>query len=111
MGFEVAREHKSDSVVYIKGNKIYSGIQSALNRNYALILLQAIVSDLGNTLEGGTIIFDSAINSENLVNKIKELKIERVIVPPALPSDAKFLSELAQSHIDVVTTQARYHRY
>ncbi|HPA93099.1 MAG TPA: hypothetical protein PLI39_04200 [Petrotogaceae bacterium] len=109
--FEVAREHKSDSVVYIKGNKIYSGIQSALNRNYALILLQTIVSDLGNTLEGGTIIFDSAINSENLVNKIKELKIEKVIVPPALPSDAKFLSELAQNHVEVITTQARYHRY
>lgn len=111
IGFEVARLHRSDTIVYIKNNKIYSGVQNALNRKVALKVLEEIVEEAGDVIENGTLIFDSPVNSEFVIEKILDWKIEKIVVPPALPKDEKYLETISNHEVNVVVTGRRYHRY
>lgn len=111
VAFEIAKKHKSDTVVYVKGNKIYSGIQSALNRNVALITLEEVVKHFDDTIEKGLIILDSPINSEKIINIIINWKIEKVIIPSPLPKEDNYINTLKENNVQVVVTPRRFHKY
>ncbi|HOB15978.1 MAG TPA: hypothetical protein PK894_04035 [Defluviitoga sp.] len=111
IAFEVAKIHRSDTVVYIKDNKIYSGNQACVDRKIALNILNNILKQFEEEPSRGTIIFDSSINSEEIVNMLQEWKIEKVIIPPHLPAYGKFLNELKNNNVEIITTSRRYHRY
>lgn len=111
IAFEIAKEHKSDTIVYVNGNKIYSGVQGALNRKIALNILEIISEDYDGELKGGTLIFDSPINSDYIIEKIQQWEIKNIIVPPALPKDEKYIEILKEKGINIFVTANRYHKY
>jgi len=111
IGFEVAKKHKSDTIVYCKDNFIFSGVQNSLNRKVAIKILESIVEDFEIKIEGGTLIFDSPINSDFVVDKIRSFKIEKIIIPSSLPKDEIYLDTLRKEGIKVVVTTKRYHKY
>jgi phosphoribosylaminoimidazolecarboxamide formyltransferase/IMP cyclohydrolase len=111
IAFEIAKQHKSDTVVYVNNNRIFSGVQNALNRKIALNILEIISDEYNCKLKGGTLIFDSPINSEYILSKIEEWEIKNVIVPPALPKDEQYLEILKEKGINIFVTPNRYHKY
>lgn len=111
IGFEIAKIHKSDTIVYLRDNKIYSGVQSLLNRNIAVDILPHIVTEAEDSITGGTVIFDSPINTDYVIEKLELWDIEKVILPPALPKDEKYIEMLKEKGINVIVTAKRYHRY
>jgi len=111
IGFEIAKIHKSDTAVYINDRVIISGVQSALNREIAVGIIDAISSDLDQKIEGGTFIFDSPINSDKVIEYLIGKNISKVIIPPALPVDSKYIDILKNNNINVIITSRRYHRY
>lgn len=111
IAFEVAKIHRSDTVVYIKDNKIYCGNQSCIDREIALSILSNILDQFEENLFQGTIIFDSSINSDKIVDIILEKHIEKVIIPPHLPAYSRYLDELKDQKVELKITSRRYHRY
>jgi phosphoribosylaminoimidazolecarboxamide formyltransferase/IMP cyclohydrolase len=111
LAFEVAKIHKSDTVVFVKNNLICSGNQSCLNREIALNALENTLEKIEALPKEGTIIFDSPINSEKVNDTILNWKVEKVIVPPTLPGYEKYLNALEEKGVTLVVTQGRYHRY
>ncbi|MGM0641217.1 MAG: hypothetical protein ACQESN_07345 [Thermotogota bacterium] len=111
IAFEIAKQHKSDTIVYVNGNKIYSGVQGALNRKIALNILDIIADEYQGEIKEGTLIFDSPINSDYIIKKIEDWNIKNVIVPPALPKDEQYLEILKEKGINIFVTPNRYHKY
>lgn len=111
IAFEVAKIHRSDTVVYIKDNKIYCGNQACVDREISLNILSNIMERFEENFSQGTLIFDSSINSEKIVNLILEKDIKKVIIPPHLPAYSKYLDELKEKNVELKITSRRYHRY
>jgi phosphoribosylaminoimidazolecarboxamide formyltransferase/IMP cyclohydrolase len=111
LAFEIAKMHKSDSIVYLKGNRIYSGNQSSLNRMIALNTLEYVLNAFDENLNTGTMIFDSPINDERIIKKLEDWNINELIVPPPLPKDKQYLETLKQKGFKIIVTPNRYHKY
>ena len=111
IAFEVSKNHKSDTIVYVKDNKIYSGNQSCLNREIALLSLEQILELAEETPMGGTMILDSTVNSEKIVERLLEWNIKKIIVPPNLPGYETYVKELENNGVEVLSTSRRYHKY
>lgn len=111
LAFEVAKIHKSDTVVYVKDNLICSGNQSCLNREIALNALELTLQRFEIVPQKGIIIFDSPVNSDQIVQKLLDWNIAKIIVPSSLPGYEKYSKLLEDNGINIITSQRRYHRY